>query len=76
LSIAFTTSVLQKKLHKRGRRRFRWARKLGAMTPARAAQARNISIAAESRKLCILLVASEMIACYKKEEIHEEIVRS
>jgi hypothetical protein len=46
------------------------------MTPARAAQARNISIAAGSRKLCILVIASEAIACYKREVIHEEIIGS
>jgi len=49
---------------------------LAGMTPARAAQARNISIAAGNRKLCTHVIASEAITCYKREEIHEEIIGS
>jgi len=47
------------------------------MTLARAAQARNTSIAAGNRKLCPdksgLVITSEASACYKREVIHEEI---
>ncbi len=50
------------------------------MTPARAAQARNISIAAGNKKLCPdksgLVIASEAIGGYKREEIHEKIIGS